>query len=148
MSKEKDEISSGDNSDEERDAWAIPPGLTPDQKLDWEQAKSQNQMARAIRHFERRLSSAERLIETTVKPIVEEEVKWSQTKRNITETVWDSGLGPVKTGPTLVLLAVIVVVAIVARQCGVDPILLSREGRSWWNGECVGAEEASVIPEP
>lgn len=147
MSKEKEEISSADNSDEEKDAWAIPPGLTPDQKLDWEQAKSQNQMARAIRHFERRLSSAERLIETTVKPIVEEAVKWSQTKRTITEAVWDSGFGPVKTGPTLVLIAVVVVVAIVARQCGVDPILLSREGRSWWNGECVVVEEAPA-PEP
>lgn len=124
-------------SDEGKDSWTVPPGLTPEQRLDWEQARAIDTFARAVRHLERRLEAIEKLIESVVKPVIEESVAWAATRRSVLEAMWNSGLGPVKTGPTMVFIAVVVVISVGARQCGVDPIKLSQEGRGWWHGDCV-----------
>ncbi len=128
---------SNELSDEEKDSWAVPPGLTPEQRLDWEQARTIDTFARAVRHLERRLEALEKLFESVVKPIVEEATAWAATRRRVLDAMWDSGFGPVKTGPTLIFIVVIVALSIGARQCGVDPIKLSQEGRGWWHGDCV-----------
>lgn len=131
---------------EDRDRWAVPLGLTPDQRLDWEQARTLSELSRAAQYNARRTEALEKLVESVVKPIVDEAAAWAVTKRRIAEVLWDSGVGPVKTGPTLVAVLVIVGLSIAAQQCGVDPIKLSQEGRGWWDGECVPALEAPVRP--
>lgn len=131
---------SNELSDEAKDSWAVPPGLTPEQRLDWEQARTIDTIARAVRHFERRLEAIEKLFESVVKPIVEEATAWAATRRTVLDAIWNSGFGPVKTGPTLIFIVAIVIISVGAKQCGVDPIRLSQEGRGWWNGECVDNE--------
>ncbi len=126
--------------------WNPPSNLSVDQRVDWEQARAVAENARAIRHLGRRTEAIEKIFDSVVKPIVEESAAWTATKRQITDTLWNSGFGPVKTGPSVTALIVIVALAVVAQQCGVDPIELSQELRSWKNGECV--EQQPPAPNP
>ena len=130
-------------SDESEDdtVWKPPATLSPEQLVDWEQTHQYAENARAVRHLGRRTEAMEKLIESVVKPVVDEATAWTATKRRITETLWDSGVGPIKTGPTVVALAIVVGLSIVLQQCGIDPLEFSHELRSWKNGECVPAEE-------
>lgn len=141
-----------DETEDDR-AWSPPATLSTDQRIDWEQARQYAKNATAVRHLGRRTEALEKLFESVVKPIVDEDVAWTTLKRQIADTLWNSGVGPVKTGPSLVALIVVVGLAIVAQQCGVDPIELSKELRGWKNGECVVEENPaspapSIPPEP
>lgn len=135
---------------EDEDVWSPPATLSDDQRVDWEQAKQYARNATAVRHLGRRTEALERLFESVVKPIVDESTAWTTLKRQILDTLWNSGIGPVKTGPSIVALMVIVGLAIVAQQCGVDPIELSKELRGWKNGECadVPAPASSMSSQP
>ncbi len=137
-----------DDTTEDDDLWKPPAGLSADQLIDWEQTHQYANNARAIRHVGRRMEALERLMEAVIRPVVDESTAWTTLKRQIADTLWNSGFGPVKTGPSLVAIVVIVGLAVVAQQCGVDPIELSRELRGWKDGECVPAPAAapSEIP--
>lgn len=130
---------------EDENLWKPPANLTADQLVDWRQAHQYAENARAVRHLGRRTEALEKLVESIVKPVVEESNAWTATKRQISETLWHSGVGPIKTGPTVVGLTVIVGLAVLAQQCGVDPIDLSQELRSWKNGECVESVESLPV---
>lgn len=134
-------------SEQEDDRWAAPSTLTDDQKIDWEQARALDKLASALRSVVVRLQALEDLLESMVKPLVAEHVAWASTKRRVLEVLWDSGIGPVRTGPTSVAVFLLVILAVLAQQFGVDPIALSREGRSWVNGECVSLQPPADPPE-
>lgn len=121
---------------EEVDRWAVPPGLTPEQQIDWEQARTLDSMARSVRKVSRRLEALEKLVDTVVRPVLEASAAWTKGKHTIADALWNSGIGSFKTGPALVTLFVIVILSAMAQQCGVDINDLSKEGRMWWNGEC------------
>lgn len=117
-------------------SWTMPPGLTPAQELDWQQARAHATLGRGFRALGREVRANTDML----RPLVASEVRWA----TIRSEVADSRIGPVRIVSLALFATLFVILWAAAARCGVDPKEISTEARRLLDGECV--PPASVDP--
>ena len=126
-----------DDSDDET-AWTPPPDLAPAQLVDWQQARAHVLLGQAFRSLGRNVNEQTNVI----RPLVEREVRLETVKAEIL----DARIGPVRMVSIALAAVLFSLLWVGLSNCGADPAEVSREGRLWWNGECVPSAPPPAPP--